>query len=137
MTKLERAAALRGDPQRHYNCCQSVLLPFAEELGMDAEAAAGIGEHFGSGMRRGSVCGAVTGGLMALGLAGMGGEQTAQAFQAAFRARARDLDCAALLAAAATRGEEKKPFCDNLVYLAVELAEEMRKDGKTFDCKPT
>ncbi len=128
MTKLERAQALRGDAQRHYNCCQSVLLPFAEELGMDAETAAGIAEHFGSGMRRGSVCGAVTGGLMALGLAGKSGEQTAQAFQEAFQTQAGALDCAELLKLAAERGEEKKPFCDKMVELAVELAGEMQKD---------
>ena len=68
MTKLERARELRADTTRHYNCCQSVVLPFAEELGLDEEAVLKLAEHFGSGMRRGSVCGAVTGGLMALGL---------------------------------------------------------------------
>ena len=68
MTKLERARELRADTARHYNCCQSVVLPFAEELGLDEEAVLKLAEHFGSGMRRGSVCGAVTGGLMALGL---------------------------------------------------------------------
>ena len=65
MTKLERARELRADTARHYNCCQSVVLPFAEELGLDEEAVLKLAEHFGSGMRRGSVCGAVTGGLMA------------------------------------------------------------------------
>ena len=70
MTKLERARELRADTTRHYNCCQSVVLPFAEELGLDEEAVLKLAEHFGSGMRRGSVCGAVTGGLMALGLIG-------------------------------------------------------------------
>lgn len=62
MTKLERARELRADTVRHYNCCQSVVLPFAEELGLDEEAVLKLAEHFGSGMRRGSVCGAVTGG---------------------------------------------------------------------------
>ena len=31
MTKLEKMKALRNDPAVHYNCCQSVLMPFAEE----------------------------------------------------------------------------------------------------------
>ena len=75
MTKLERARELRADTARHYNCCQSVVLPFAEELGLDEEAVLKLAEHFGSGMRRGSVCGAVTGGLMALGLMGKSGSQ--------------------------------------------------------------
>ena len=57
MTKLERARELRADTARHYNCCQSVVLPFAEELGLDEEAVLKLAEHFGPGMRRGSVSG--------------------------------------------------------------------------------
>ena len=62
MTRMEETEALRARTDVHYNCCQSVVLPFAEELGLDEEAVLKLAEHFGSGMRRGSVCGAVTGG---------------------------------------------------------------------------
>ena len=119
MTKLERARELRADTARHYNCCQSVVLPFA---------VLKLAEHFGSGMRRGSVCGAVTGGLMALGLMGKSGSQDAQAFQRAFREGSQYLDCAELLKCAKERGEEKKEHCDRMVFLAVELVEEMLKN---------
>ena len=127
MTKLERARELRADTARHYNCCQSVVLPFAEELGLDEEAVLNLTEHFGSGMRRGSVCGAVTGGLMALGLMGKNSSQDAQAFQRAFREWVQHLECAELLKCAKERGEEKKEHCDRLVFFAVELVEEMLK----------
>ena len=66
MTKKERAAQLRNDPNVHYNCAQSVLMPFAEELGLTPEQANAISAHFGSGMRVGATCGAATGALMAL-----------------------------------------------------------------------
>ena len=128
MTKLDRARELRADTTRHYNCCQSVVLPFAEELGLDEEAVLKLAEHFGSGMRRGSVCGAVTGGLMALGLMGKSGSQDAQAFQRAFREGSQYLDCAELLKCAKEHGEEKKEHCDRMVFLAVELVEEMLKN---------
>ena len=35
MEHLERARQLRADTGVHYNCCQSVLVPFARELGLN------------------------------------------------------------------------------------------------------
>lgn len=52
-----------------YNCAQSVLWAFASRLNLDTETALKIACGFGAGMgRREEVCGAVTGGIMALGL---------------------------------------------------------------------
>jgi C_GCAxxG_C_C family probable redox protein len=52
-----------------YSCSQSVFSAFAEAEGIDLELALGISTSFGAGMARlGDTCGAVTGGLMALGL---------------------------------------------------------------------
>ena len=129
MTKQERALELRADATRHYNCCQAVLLPFAEELGLDGETALALAEHFGAGMRRGSVCGAVTGGLMALGLTGKITGEEAQEFQRTFEEQCGALDCGRLLEAAEERGEEKKVHCDRVVCLAAELVEKMRQSG--------
>lgn len=122
MTKKEKAKALREDPAVHYNCAQSVFIPFAEELGLSAEQAKAIGAHFGAGMRMGATCGAATGGLMALGLMGKG-EEAAKAFMAEFKECAGCMDCAALLAVCKEKGLEKKPYCDALVEKAVELVE--------------
>ncbi|KAF0108454.1 MAG: CGCAxxGCC family protein [Anaerolineaceae bacterium] len=53
-----------------YNCAQSVFSAFAAPLGLDEETALKIASPFGGGVaRQGEVCGAATGGLMALGLA--------------------------------------------------------------------
>jgi C_GCAxxG_C_C family probable redox protein len=52
-----------------YNCAQSVLWAFAPRLNLDPDTALKIACGFGAGMgRRQEVCGAVTGGIMALGL---------------------------------------------------------------------
>lgn len=51
-----------------FNCAQSVFASFSKELGLDEKQALKIGGCFGSGMRKGEVCGACTGALMALGL---------------------------------------------------------------------
>ena len=51
-----------------YNCCQSVLLAFADILGTDAETLKKAGSGFGGGMgRMREVCGAVSAMVMASG----------------------------------------------------------------------
>lgn len=51
-----------------YMCSQAVFAAFSEDLGLSKEQALNIGACFGSGMRKGEVCGACTGALMVLGL---------------------------------------------------------------------
>jgi len=52
-----------------YNCAQSVLWTFAQRCDLSTEAALKIACGFGAGLgRRQEVCGAVAGGIMALGL---------------------------------------------------------------------
>lgn len=51
-----------------YHCSQAVLAAFASQLGITEKQALKLGGCFGAGMCKGEVCGAVTGGLMALGL---------------------------------------------------------------------
>ena len=51
-----------------YVCSQAVFAAFSPELGLSKEQALKIGACFGSGMRKGEVCGACTGALMVLGL---------------------------------------------------------------------
>jgi len=60
-----------------YNCAQAVLYAFGPDLGLDGETALKVATGLGGGMgRRGEVCGAVTGGILALGLRyGRGGQQ--------------------------------------------------------------
>ena len=73
-TKSEMAAEkfLSG-----YNCAQAILYAFGPDLGLDAETALKVATGLGAGMgRRGEVCGAVTGGILVLGLKyGRSGQQ--------------------------------------------------------------
>lgn len=52
---------------RKFHCSQAVLAAFASECGLTEEQALKLGACFGSGMRKGEVCGACTGALMVLG----------------------------------------------------------------------
>ena len=66
MTKKERAMELFT---QGYNCAQSVVLAFAEELSMDNTTLAKLSSSFGGGLgRMREVCGAVSGMAIVLGL---------------------------------------------------------------------
>ena len=66
----ERAEKAKELFKQGYNCSQSVLGVFCEELGMDFDTAMKISCSFGGGMgRMREVCGTVSGMFMAAGLA--------------------------------------------------------------------
>jgi C_GCAxxG_C_C family probable redox protein len=51
-----------------FNCAQSVLYPFSDEIGIDKNIALKAACGFGAGMgRKQEVCGAVTGGIITIG----------------------------------------------------------------------
>ena len=75
---METARQLRARTDVHFNCCQSVLVSFAADLGLTEEQAFALGSNFGAGMRMGSACGALTGALMALGLMGCDEKKAAE-----------------------------------------------------------
>lgn len=51
-----------------FNCAQSVLFSFCDDLGLDKDNALKLACGFGAGMgRKEEVCGAVTGGIMVIG----------------------------------------------------------------------
>ena len=54
--------------EEKYHCSQAVFAAFSEEYRIIKEKALKIGGCFGSGMRKGEVCGACMGALMVLGL---------------------------------------------------------------------
>ncbi len=65
MTHKEKALDLFS---KRYMCSQAVLAAFAEKCGIPEKQALRVSSCFGSGMRKGEVCGACTGALMVLGL---------------------------------------------------------------------
>jgi len=66
MTKSEKAAELFN---KGYSCAQAVFSVFAVENGMDEKTAFRVSGAFGGGMARtASICGVVTGAMMAIGL---------------------------------------------------------------------
>ena len=88
-----------------HSCAQAVFSVFAEQMGMDYQTAVKLTSGFGGGMGLGSVCGAVTGSFMAIGLK-FGGtepkakEQTSKLvreFAERFKAQHGSVNCRDLL----------------------------------------
>ena len=128
MTHMEHCRALRAREDVHFNCCQSVLVPFAKELGMTEEQAYAMGAHFGSGVRHGSICGALSGAMMVMG--GLGyDEKIAAAHIREFIGRHGSTACAQLLKDSNERGEVKKVHCDGLVFEMIEALDALPPKG--------
>jgi C_GCAxxG_C_C family probable redox protein len=70
-----------------YNCAQSILYAYGPDLGLDGETALKVATGLGGGMGgRGEICGAVTGGILTLGLKfGRGGQEEKAVAQQAYQ----------------------------------------------------
>jgi C_GCAxxG_C_C family probable redox protein len=126
-----------------FNCAQAVFSAFAARYGLDGNTALKIASPFGGGMaRRGEVCGAVTGALLALGLK-EGAElpagkdhiyQLAGEFLRLFQERHGSLLCRDLIGCDIStpsghqQAAEKRVFvtiCPGLVREAAQMAESL------------
>lgn len=66
MTLEDKKAKAAADHAVGLNCCQSVVGQFCDEEPLDLVLRLGSG--FGGGIKTGRICGALSGGVMALGL---------------------------------------------------------------------
>ena len=127
----ELRAQLKPNGMPAFNCAQTCVMAMAPETGLDEETLRKLAEHFGGGMKMGSVCGAYTGGLMLLGLAGIDDNESRNRFIHSLREKHEQMmDCRDLLKANAARGGDKKTHCDRMILDAVEILEEIIAEKK-------
>jgi len=133
-----------------YNCAQAVIWSFCDDIGLEADTALRIACGFGGGVaKRQEVCGAVTGGIMVLGMMlGEGDQQDRSAteetyakseeFISRFEAVHGSSNCLQLLDGCDINTEEgrktmkdldlRNVTCKACVQTAVEILKEMIKD---------
>jgi C_GCAxxG_C_C family probable redox protein len=132
---------------RKYNCAQAVFSTFANQFGLDEKTALKTAACFGGGLsRRGETCGAVTGALMALGLARATAEpeckeemyRLGQEFMRRFEQKYRTLLCRELIDCDLNtpEGRQKahdsgvtRTVCPEVVRDAANILETMLKTG--------
>ena len=123
---MERRNQLNPDGKPAWNCCQAVVTVFARDAGYDEDACMKAATYFRGGMQMGSVCGAVTGGLMAFGLAGVDDPQASNEIIRKVRENHEGLiECRDLLRVNAERGGEKMPHCNAMIRECVEYVEKI------------
>ncbi len=129
---MERRSQFTPDGRPVWNCCQAVAAVFAEDAGYDGETCMKAAAYFRGGMQMGSVCGAVTGSLMALGLSGLDDPQAANDLIRKFRENHNGMiNCKDLLRANAESGGEKLPHCNTVIRECIGYVEEaLREKGK-------
>lgn len=122
----DKAVELRKIKEPHYNCAQATVIPFAEDAGLDEKMAQKLTSNFGAGMKRAATCGAVTGGLMILGMYGIDDSSVIAEYYKKIKEKHDGfLDCASLLRINKEEGGEKKVHCDKMVFECVKLAEQI------------
>lgn len=126
---MERRSHFTTEGRPEYNCCQAVVSVFAKDAGFDEEACMKAATYFRGGMQMGSVCGAVTGSLLALGMAGVDDPQAANGI---FR-RVREkhdglLECRELLRVNMEKGGEKMPHCNAMICECIGYTEEILRE---------
>lgn len=133
--KTEKASELFNNGK---NCAQSVLGAFCEDYNLEIETTIKMAGGFGSGVRSGEICGAVSGAVMVIGLKygeskELCNEKTAE-FIGKFKGVNTHITCKNLLGCDVSTpdGREKAVIenlfetkCSDLVISATEILEEM------------
>ena len=114
--------AVKLHDEKKYNCCQAVFCSACGRCGIDEETGYRLGAFFGAGMRRGEVCGCVSGALMAIGMK-YGDENNRQSgashkFLKEFENNFGSLLCRELVK------EKGKACCPQLIAFAANYLEE-------------
>jgi C_GCAxxG_C_C family probable redox protein len=125
---MERRSQFSPEGRPAWNCCQAVVTVFAQDAGFDEEASMKAATYFRGGMQIGSVCGAVTGSLLALGLAGVDDPQVSNDLIRQIRENHDGMiNCRDLLRVNAENGGEKMPHCNSMIRECIELVENALK----------
>ena len=123
---MERRSCFTPEGRPAWNCCQAVVSVFAEDAGYDEDACMKAATLFRGGMQIGSVCGAIAGSLLALGLAGVDDPHTAGDLIQKVRDNHNGMiDCRDLLRVNAENGGEKMPHCNAMIRECVGYTEEV------------
>ena len=117
---IEKAKELRS-PQKCYNCAETIMMAYADDLGLTESQAECLGCN----------CGAITGGLMVLGALGVSSPGAVGAFQRTIRDNHNGMtNCADLLRDNALKGGEKKAHCDSMIMESIRLIDELTGKDK-------
>lgn len=92
---MDKAAIARQNFEEGYNCCQSIVLAFAPEMGLTKDTAALLSAGLGGGVSRlREICGAVSGMAIVLGMLHGSVNPLDQAKKTALYTEVQEMACA-------------------------------------------
>ena len=118
MSKGNDAVKLHGEG---FNCAQCVLMTCSD---LDKETAEKIASGFGGGLKSGEICGAISGAVMSLGLAGCEASEVKKLVKD-FRGKFGHVRCIELKGKRKFKwmGKRKPVPCDELIKYAADAVE--------------
>ena len=126
---MERRKQLTPEGKPAWNCCQAVASVFAKDASYDEDSCMKAATFFRGGMQMGSVCGAITGGLLALGLSGVDDAAAVNEYYRKIRSNHDGMmNCKDLLRVNAEQGGEKMPHCNAMIRECIGYVEEILKE---------
>ena len=128
MDIIEKATRLH---ESGFNCAQSVLCACGEYTGLDEATALAVSGGMGGGVRCGEICGAATGGVMALGACAPFNDAGDPGAKTRISALAAELTRTFKEHFGCIRCQELKASghgCPELIAYAAQLSEKMIKD---------
>ena len=149
MTVQERCELANEYLKKTMNCCQRMLLVFTDVTGLTEEQSMAIASGMGHGLCFGSVCGALNGAVMVLGMAhphtvagGLDAKRRSKAITVEFERRVKEkfgaLECRDLLgktegggsdfAAALAHGNHCMMMTYTIIELLCEYLEELKEE---------
>ncbi|MBR2823238.1 MAG: C_GCAxxG_C_C family protein [Clostridia bacterium] len=132
---MERRNQFNPDGKPAWNCCQAVVSVFTQDAGYDEDACMKAATYFRGGMQMGSVCGAVTGSLLALGLAGVDDPQASNEIIRKVRENHKGLiECKDLLRVNAENKGEKMQHCNAMIRECIGYVEGILRESGKIKC---
>lgn len=136
MTEQERRQKAKELHDQGFSCCQAVLGALEDLTGLDRDTAMAVAGAFGGGAGNGELCGAISGALMAIGLAVPhtdGADQKQKAYVRSlaqkcvrtFKTEYDYVNCKELIAAAKQR--RCPEFIDYCTALAGQIIDESKE----------
>ncbi len=135
MTEATRQEKAKELHEQGFSCCQAVLGALEDLTGLERDTAMAVAGAFGGGCGTGELCGAISGALMAIGLACPhtdGADQERKAYVRSlarecirrFKAEYEFVNCRELLAAA------KQRRCPEFINYCTALAGQIIDESK-------
>lgn len=111
--------------QQGCNCAQSVLAACGKYTGLEQQTALSVAAGFGGGVRSGEICGAISGAVMAIGMAEPDKRKVAALARQCVDSFRQEFGCVRCLEL-----KQNRVSCDRLIEFGAQFVDELMNENK-------